>query len=395
MTSTAYFSDNFKEKARLNQGEILVDGVRVIALDVAYSHHMRFGRRIFSFLEFYFRATKVLKNEILKPHPQKKESLNQKKTTIGHSEGERYFTGIDLIYASSTPPTIGEIARKLNKSHAIPFVFETVDVWPDVPIGMGIISNPWLVKWLYSKVDCIYREATIIVALSEGMRAQVLKCGIAPEKVIVSHNGVDPEAFSFKIRKKSPGKPVEVIYAGTVGIANGLEQVLKAAKWIEEQGRTDIHFTIIGEGNDLQRVKRIASTLNLSILKFRKSVPKEEISAILEKADIGLVCFAPFPVLEANSANKFYDYLASGLPVILNYQGWQAEYLQKYAAGLFSRQGDSIAFARNILSLADDPEKRKQMAINGRKLVEKHFDRRQIATDLLEHFQEILEKQPL
>ena len=104
-----------------------------------------------------------------------------------------------------------------------------------------------------------------------------------------------------------------------------------------------------------------------------------------------MVCFAPFPVLEANSANKFYDYLASGLPVSTNYQGWQEHYLHSWECGLAAEQGNTEAWAQNLLKLAADPTLRVEMGKNGRRLVEAHFDRDQLARQLLQIFVQVKE----
>jgi glycosyltransferase involved in cell wall biosynthesis len=95
-------------------------------------------------------------------------------------------------------------------------------------------------------------------------------------------------------------------------------------------------------------------------------------------------------VLEANSANKFYDYLSSGLPVVINYQGWQAGYLDRYRCGLSSKMGDLDALLANVLHLADTPALRLEMGQNGRRLAEDCFDRVQIARGLMQLFETVL-----
>lgn len=362
LTSTAYFPESlrFKEARK----DFNFSGIKVIALNVEYSHMMGFRQRILAFIKFYRRASKTAKQI---PIP-------------------------DLIYASSTPPSIGELGRKLSKRWKIPFVFETVDVWPDVPDGMNILQNKTLLKWLYRRTNLIYNEASLIVTLSDGMRDQVcshleLK---QQDKVVVRYNGTNPDAFPFVEREAKPNV-CEVIYTGTVGKANGISALLRLCKDVEQLGRNDIRFKILGGGNELESAKQEALQLNLSQIEFVSTVPKEEVTAMLAKASIGVVTFAPFKVLEANSANKFYDYLASGLPVLLNYEGWQAEYLKDFNAGLGTKMGDQQAFLQNLLKLVDSPQLRTEMGKNGRELALKHFDRRQIAAKLMKDFEKVLE----
>jgi glycosyltransferase involved in cell wall biosynthesis len=104
---------------------------------------------------------------------------------------------------------------------------------------------------------------------------------------------------------------------------------------------------------------------------------------LLARADAGLVSFAPFPVLEANAATKFYDYLAAGLPVVINYGGWQAEWLAKHDCGLSAPQGDEGALATQLARLISDASLRQQMGERGRAVARQHFDRRQLAGEML------------
>lgn len=357
MTSTAYFPDNFDRKSLQ---EFEVDGVKVVALPVPYAHLMGFGRRVWAFLQFFRGGMREAKR-LAKP---------------------------DLIYASSTPPTVGEMGRRLSREWAVPFVFETVDVWPDVPIGMEIIRSSMLAAWLNRRVDRIYAEAAHIIALSDGMRDQILSHGVDPSKVTVSYNGTNLKAFPFTQRTIQEG--LHVIYTGTVGVANGVSVLADLSLELAKRGVSGVRFTVLGRGNDLDAVKAYIQALGVTNVQFLDQVPKSEVAGILASADVGIVTFAPFPVLEANSANKFYDYLASGLPVLINYQGWQARYLKDYRCGLSSKMGDVATLAENVEWLLRNPEARMEMGINGRKLAEECFDREMIAVQLLKVFGRIV-----
>ncbi len=360
LTSPAYFPPTYQQDRPVHEFDL--DGIKVVVLKVAYAHEMDFMERISAWLRFFWMARKRMWK----------------------------WTNVDLVYASSTPLTVGELGRIIHRRKAIPFVFETVDVWPDVPIGMGILKNRMLIWYIRQRTNRIYREAAAVITLSEGMRNQVLSSGVPPSKVHVIHNGTDPLRFPYVERPSRP--KILVIYTGTVGIANGLDQLVDAAEAVAQQGREDICFLVVGEGNDLDRVLSYANSKKLTNLTFRKKVPKEEVSDLLASADIGCVCFAPFSVLEANSANKFYDYLSTGLPVVLNYQGWQADYLAKYGGGLSSKQGDFSKWIQNIIRFADDQDYRKAEGKKGRKLIEMYFDRRKLSERILELFSTILEQ---
>ncbi len=356
ITSPAYFPADLKAKALQNPAEPFLftcEGIEVISLPVDYSHHMPFMQRIKAWRRFQKKAF-----------------------TVGKT-----IKKVDRIWASSTPLTVGLLGMKLAAYHKTSFVFETVDVWPDVPIDMGILKNPVL-KWVArSQARRIYKNAKHIVALSDGMKEQIMSHGVPENKITVICNGTNLEKFPFV--ERHAGETTNVIYTGTIGISNDLTQLIEAASHLEKKGRKDIHFTILGTGNDEARVKRKAAELKTTTVEFKSQVPKEQVAHLLAKAHIGVVCFANHSSLEANSANKFFDYLASGLPVVINYKGWQANMLEQYNCGLSAPQGNLISFAGQIESLADDPGIRKAMGQNARTLAETHFDRRVLALQAL------------
>lgn len=342
-------------KKPINQ--VHYEGIELILIKTSYSHHMKFSRRILSFLDFFFKALFTI------------PSLPQ----------------FDIIIAYSAPLSVGELGRKLARKLNIPFVFEVADVWPDVPIGMGLIKNPMLMKWLIKKTQKIYQESAAIFTFSEGMKSQITSHQIPPHKVFVLHNGADIENISYQQREHTHDtkKFIKVLYLGTIGVANDLTQLIEIAHIFESRKITHIQFTIIGSGNDEQRVKRLWNQYQLTNINWHNTVPRNTIDMYLNQADIGIVCFASYPVLQANSATKFFDYLANGLPVVINYQGWQAEYLKKYQCGLSSPQGDIKRFADNVKWLSEHSNKRLEMGKNARKLAKSQFDRAKIALETL------------
>jgi glycosyltransferase involved in cell wall biosynthesis len=330
------------------------EGLHFHLIEQPYQQKLSFPKRIVSFLRFFRKALRLGRN----------------------------LGSFDVILAWSAPLSVGELGRRLAKYHQVPFVFEVADVWPDVPIEMGIIPpGPWR-GWLYRRTQKMYAAASKILVFSEGMREQVLRHGVESEKVVVSHNGVQMAKIPFVPRNQEG--PTEVIYAGTIGKANGLDQLVRLAKRAQEAGRADIQFTILGSGNDETRVKALAEASHLSNLQFISQLSKEAADQRLQNAHIGFSSFAPYPVLEANSATKFFDYLASGLPVLLNYRGWQADYLERYGCGLASTQKDEEALFQNMLKLVDDPGLRTEMGRKGRQLAEEKFDRKVLAERMME-----------
>ncbi len=344
-------SANFPSIHPVHQKEFhfeCINGIQTYVLNVPYSHYFGFLKRIISFLKFYYYADNLI-TKLNKP---------------------------DLIYASSTPPSVGELGKKWSKKWDIPLIFETVDVWPDVPEQMRILTNPLLLKYLHTKVEEIYKHASLIVALSPDMKQQILLHGVPAEKVIVSYNGTNPNVF-FPVEKSN--KIPKILYAGAVGQVNEVSELIYAAKALENSAE----FILIGNGNQANKVKQLMKQLKPQTFTWHSWVSKELVSVMMANADIGVSTIANYKVLEANSANKFYDYLACGLPVVNNYEGWQKTFLGEHQCGFASPLGNRSAFIANLELLIQDKTLRTTMSRNARNAAVKYFDRKKLANELL------------
>lgn len=347
LTSSAHFPPNHPVHQKSYHYEI-IEGIETYILNVPYSHFFSFYKRIVAFLKFYYKAHQILKK-------------------IGKT---------DVIYASSTPPSVGELGRVWSRKWGIPLFFETVDVWPDVPEQMKIINNYFILRYLHSKVEKIYHHAHKIIALSPDMKKQIMNHQVPENKIIVSYNGTNTNLF-FPLPKCN--SLPKVVYAGAVGKVNDVSSFIKAAKFFENQAE----FLLLGNGNEAEKVKKIIQELKPQNLKWQTWVPKNEVHPLIANADIGVSTIANFKVLEANSANKFYDYLACGLPVVNNYEGWQKEFLLENQCGLSSELGNFKEFIQNLEHFIQNSAKREIMGKNARAAAVKYFDRKQLAEDLL------------
>jgi glycosyltransferase involved in cell wall biosynthesis len=294
---------------------------------------------------------------------------------------------------------------------------------------MGIIRSRWLGSVLRAVSGRVYRGARRVFAFSDDMIPLLVAYGVPESRIQVVYNGVgvgskqpaasgqqqagegsgrkgqggEAEGSRHKAQESSDGDgahqglplvacrsypfSIEVLYAGTIGIANDLTQAVQAAALLQARGRTDIHFTFLGDGNDRNRVAKVAQALDLHNITFARPVPHAEAMQRIAQADIGLCCFAPFPILESNGSSKFCDYLACGTPVVLNYRGWQGALVEAHACGLAVPQGTPAALADALTTLADDPALRARMGAVGKTLAQQRFDRTILATEMLENLQ--------
>jgi glycosyltransferase involved in cell wall biosynthesis len=335
-------------------------GITVNWIRVNYSNQMNFWRRIFAFLKFAFLA--FLKARKLKG---------------------------DIIFASSTPLTIslpGIFAARLNR---IPFYFEVRDLWPEVPISMGILNNPFL-RFLALKLEKFsYKNATGIIALSEDMKRGIVKTGYSSKNIKVIPNGADLDLFDFKKSTKTSLRfkygfnqdDIIILYPGTFGVVNNLEYIVHIAQKLSSQ--INVKFLLVGDGVERDMIIKKAKEYNLfqQNMFFFEPVPKNEMPDFFSMSDIVISTILPIKELESNSANKYFDALASGTCVVINHGGWQEEELQKFKCG-FSLSRDLDEAYSKLQFYLNDRKLLDVMGLNGRYLAQKKYSRDYLAQEL-------------
>lgn len=328
-----------------------VDGISIIEIDLAYSNSDGFLRRTVTFLRFMMRSLRVVLTE-------------------------KY----DVVLATTTPLTVaipGIAARWLRGK---PFVFEVRDLWPELPRAMGVIRNPVALAMLGALEWAAYRSAHRLIGLSPGIVEGIRKRAGPAAQVRMVPNGCDNEIFApdtdALARKARAGNGFTVIFAGAHGLANGLDSVLDAAVVLQERKRDDIRFLLVGDGMCKPVLEARARAEAIANVEFRPPVKKTELVAIMHSADVGLQVLADVPAFyRGTSPNKFFDYLAAGLPVLNNYPGWLAELIGDTDCGMAVPPRDAKAFADAIEALADEPQRARAMAKNGLALATGAFAR--------------------
>lgn len=354
-------SGNYAEQPKHLFTRSTIDGIQVDCIRVPYNHYMSYIRRVWSFVLFFMLSC-------LRVY--------------------RYRKNCDVIYAVSTPLSTGLIGLWYQIILKKPMFFEIGDLWPDVPVQMGILKNKLFIKLLYKTEQLIYSKSKHVVLLSEGMKKYLLKKNIPAEKITVVCNGTNVEQFTpvpdkttLRNHYQIPTEAFVVFYAGTMGRANGLEFFIDAAEKIQLAQNTTIQFYFIGNGNRLAELKSYAHGKNIRNITFIESMPKTYVVDYFKLANVGIVSFdTAYQLLDTNSANKYYDYLASGLPVLINYQGWQKNALENNTCG-FSVSTPAMA-ADTFINLAADIKLYESMSQHARVLAEKEYDRKLLAAQL-------------
>ncbi|WP_075593932.1 glycosyltransferase family 4 protein [Pseudoalteromonas sp. PAB 2.2] len=255
----------------------------------------------------------------------------------------------DKLFVTSTPLTVAIPALIYKFVKRKPYIFEVRDVWPEVPVALGVIKNTLLIKLAILLERIAYKNASHIIALSPDMKKSVLKrSGDTPVTVITNAADchlfnqllpVDDKFISVLNELKKRHKKV-VFYTGAFGLVNNLRSFIKLSSFSD----AEIGFVIIGEGREEDELKSYAkelSVLNKS-LHFLPSVNKNQLSFVHSTFDMATSTVLPIEALYANSANKVFDAFAAGTPLLINHGGWIKTLIEETKCGLVINNDPSI-----------------------------------------------------
>jgi glycosyltransferase involved in cell wall biosynthesis len=263
------------------------------------------------------------------------------------------------------------------------------DLWPELPKAMGVIRNP-LILWAMGALEWMsYRSAHRLIGLAPGMVEGIARRGIPKQRIAMIPNGCDLDIFG---RASEPWRPQGVekgdllaVFAGTHGMANGLDAVLDAAAELRKRGRDDIKILLIGQGKLKPSLQERVAREGLDNVVFGDPVSKTRLSGLMAATDIGLQILADVPgFYYGTSPNKFFDYIAAGLPVLNNYPGWVAGLIEENGCGFAVPPRDPKAFADALEKAAADRAALKEMGKRGRRLAETTFARDRLADQFVD-----------
>lgn len=342
-----------------NVEKTIIDGINVIYLKVAYGQEMSIIKRLFSFSIFMFKSTYY--------------AFLQK--------------NIDLVFATSTPLSVGFPALVIKKIKKIPYVFEVRDLWPEVPIQMGAIKNKLIKKLLIWFEKLIYKNAKHIITLSPGMAKGVLKYESALKvSMIPNMSKIDsfwPREKDFNLMKRLglKTKSFKLIHFGSLGIANGAFTIIESA--ILLKNNDDFEFVFIGGGSTEHELKDMCKKYNLKNVHFLGEFPLDKTSEIVNSCDVSIISFLDLPILSTNSPNKLFDSLSAGKPIIVNSAGWTKDLVEKHSCGFYVKPNYPDELVNKVMQLKENTNMMKIMSENGRLLAETVYDKSILCNEFL------------
>lgn len=291
----------------------------------------------------------------------------------------------DVVLVMSPPLPLGAAGWLAARFHRVPFVFNIQDVFPDVAVELGVITNErviavaaWLERFLYHRAESV----TVLSAdLADNVQTKVNKTlwrgkqlrRKRKTKVRIIPNFVDTERIQPRDRMNSYrdefnlGSKNVVLYAGNIGMSQSLDLIIDTAKTYTD--RDDVVFVINGGGSMLEHWKEQAN--DLPNVLFVPMQPRERLPEVLSAGDIHVI---PLRTGLARSSvpSKLYSILASSRAVLASVDpNTEVDLTVRRAkAGVSVPPDDLVAFQAGLSELLDGDTDLAQLGESGRKFVE-------------------------
>ena len=353
-------------KVRLRQQEVLA-GVPVVHVPL-YPEHSRSGlRRALNYVSFALSATLLGWWKVPRP---------------------------DVLFVYHPPLTIGIPAFVLSRLWRVPFVYQIQDMWPETLAATGMFSNQRLLGWIDRLARWIYAKAQAILVISPGFRQNLLDKGVPATKLHVISNWVDPSTY-YRV-EPDPQLAQElglaghfnVMFAGNMGEAQGLETIVEAARLLQDDpqaqaGQQRPQFVLVGDGITLPRLQELAAQYHLSNVRFLGRYPAQDMPRLYALADTLLVHLKDDPLFRITIPHKTLAYLSSGKPILAAVAGDVADLVESIGAGVTCSPQNPPALAATIGRLQAMPASQRQaMGERGAVAAQTRFSRASLTGDI-------------
>lgn len=273
----------------------------------------------------------------------------------------RKFGLPSVILASSVHPLTLLAGVLLSKKLRVPLIVEIRDLWPESIVAYGISKRKsFLTSIMYKFEKSIYKYAQSVIFTMEGGRQYIIdkkwEKEIDLRKIFHINNGVDlmkykqlEENCIYEDPDLNEVDSFKVIYTGTISQANGISELVLAAKILADSHQNNLLILIYGDGNEYEKLKNHANSFNLVNIKFKGKIDKKYIPYVLSKSNLNLMIYQYSRILQYGlSLNKSFEYLASGKPILVNVKS-NYDYIESNGAGIVLMEYSAESLAKGIL----------------------------------------------
>jgi colanic acid biosynthesis glycosyl transferase WcaI len=294
---------------------------------------------------------------------------------------------VDVIHVIHPPITVGLPAWILSRLKGIPFTLEIQDMWPETLSATGMVKNKYVLDAIGHFAKWVYGRSAAIRVISPGFKKNLVAKGVSSDKVTIISNWVDTDFFKpipydgEWAHQLGIDGTFNVMFAGTIGLAQGLHTVLEAAELLQDL--PDVRFVLVGDGADLGRLRTMALERENHNVKFLGRHPGSQMPRFYALADALFLHLRSDPLFTITIPHKLFTYLASGRPILAAVDGDAADIVRDIDAGLVCPPEDPEALAEGVRRLHSLSEsERSAMGNRGRLAAVEQYDRVYLVTQI-------------
>lgn len=304
----------------------------------------------------------------------------------------------DYIFVNSGPLFLSLTGKIYSFFWNRPTIFSVADLWPRSVEHLNASRTSLAMKLALYLEAWSYRNANYITAVTEGIREVLIKeKNIPTEKVLFLPNGVNTQLYLPDPNKKSLSKirsklnavdKTIFVYSGNHGFAHSLDNVLQAAKLIQDEATTNLSLKkililFIGDGSDKARLVQLKTDLNLQNVMFLPPVSQEELVEYLEVSDVGLINVKNSELANETRPAKMFPMMAMEKPILYAGFGEGSKIIESCKGGVIVAPENSEALKTAIINFFSGAYDLKQMGLNNRKYVIENLQFKNLVQDWL------------
>lgn len=299
--------------------------------------------------------------------------------------GNKKIGAVDFILCESPPLFLGYSALYLKRKKKAKLIFNVSDLWPESAEKLGVVTNSTMLSLAYNLEEKLYKRSVLITGQTQGICSNITER--FPEcKTYWLPNGVDLNYYDpakipdsdFRTKHNLAANDFVFLYAGIIGLAQGLDIILDAAKAVKD--KPHLKFVLLGNGPEKPRLLDLQKQYGLSNVVFIDSVSKSEMPAVLKAVNAAIIPLKKLDIFKGAIPSKIFESLAMQLPVLLGVDGEARElFVEKGKCGLYFEPENAAELTKRVIEIATTPTLAKQLGENGRAYVNTYFNRDTIA----------------
>ena len=288
----------------------------------------------------------------------------------------------DAVIVETPPLLLAGSAIAYSRGKGAALIVNVSDMWPDSAVELGTLRRPRLVSAARSLEHACYRAGAAIVCPTRGIETALGNLEEASGKVHRIPPSVDPELFPAAPQRSNGA--FRVLYAGTVGMSQGVGTLMDAAELLGDQ--REIEIVIAGDGAEGPELRRRLAEGRLRNVEMLGRVPHERIPELYAEADAAVVLLRDKPLFEGALPTKMFEAMSAGRPLVLSAAGEAASLVEEASCGVVVPPERPRELADALTALAGDRERAGELGAAGRRAVIEHYSR----ADAIDRWDELL-----